>query len=332
MPALIGVDGDAPGLLVFHAGFEAVFFLAPPGALGLELLDADGFAFVVALGAGRIGVLVIPDVGGGRALGEEEEVGADAGVGIEDAVGQADDGVEVALGEEGFLDAGLDAFAEERAVGQHESGAAAGLEDLHEEHEEEVGGLAGAELGGVVGLDAVLLHAAEGRVGDDDVHALLRAPVAQGAGEGVVVADVGGDVDAVQEEIGHAQDVRQVLLFDAGEAVLDGALVGLGLGLLAEVLDGADEEAAGAAGGIEDGLAEAGIDLLDDELGDGARGVELAGVARGLEVFEELLVDVAEHVAVIGGVEIDAVDLVDDLPHQRAVLHVVVGILEGRCG
>ena len=72
-----------------------------------------------------------------------------------------------------------------------------------------------------------------------------------------------------------------------------------------------------------------GIDLLDDELGDGARGVEFAGVARGLEVLEELLVDVAEHVAVIGGVEVDAVDLVDDLAHQRAVLHVVVGVLEG---
>ena len=74
------------------------------------------------------------------------------------------------------------------------------------------------------------------------------------------------------------------------------------------------------------------IDLLDDELRDGARRVELAGVARGLEVLEELFVDVAEHVAVIGGVEVDAVDLVDDLPHQRAVLHVVVGVLETSCG
>ena len=119
-----------------------------------------------------------------------------------------------------------------------------GLEDLHEEDEEEVGRLAGAELGGEVGLDAVLLHAAKGRVGDDDVHSLLRAPVAQGAGEGVVVADVGGDVDAVEEQVGHAEDVRQVLFLDAREAVLDGALVGLGLGLLAQVLDGADEKAA----------------------------------------------------------------------------------------
>ena len=72
----------------------------------------------------------------GRALGEEEEVRADAGVGIEDAVGQADDGVEVALGEEGFLDARLHAFAEERAVRQHETGAAAGFEQFHDQHQE----------------------------------------------------------------------------------------------------------------------------------------------------------------------------------------------------
>ena len=77
-------------------------------------------------------------------------------------------------------------------------------------------------------------------------------------------------------------------------------------------------------------LAEARVDLLDHELGDGARRVELAGVAGGLQVVEQLLVDVAEHVAVVGGVEVDVVDLVDDLPHQRAGLHVVVGVLERR--
>jgi len=237
--------------------------------------------------------------------------------------------VEVALGEQGFLDAGLDAFAEESAVGQNESGAAAGLENLHQEHEKEVGGFAGAELGGEIGLDAVLFHAAEGRVGDDDIHALFRSPVAQGASQGVVVADVGGHVNAVQEEIGHAQHVREVLLLDAGEAFLDGAFVGFGLGLLAQMFDGADEETAGAAGGVEDGLAEAGVDLFDNELGDGAGSVEFTGVAGGLEVFEQFLVDVAEQVAVIGGVEVNGVDLVDDLAHQRAVLHVIVGILEG---
>ena len=45
----------------------------------------------------------------------------DAGVGVEDAVGQADDGVQVALCEQLLLDAGLDAFAEQGAVGQHQA-------------------------------------------------------------------------------------------------------------------------------------------------------------------------------------------------------------------
>jgi hypothetical protein len=66
------VDGDAPGLLVFLA-------IVPPRSFRLELLDADRFAFVVALGAGRIRVLVVPDVGGRLAGVEEEQVGADAG-------------------------------------------------------------------------------------------------------------------------------------------------------------------------------------------------------------------------------------------------------------
>ena len=72
-----------------------------------------------------------------------------------------------------------------------------------------------------------------------------------------------------------------------------------------------------------------GIDLLDDELGDGAGSVELSRIAGGLEVLEDFLVDVAEHVAVIGGIEIDAVDLVDDLTHEGAILHIIVGIFEG---
>lgn len=222
------VDADAPGLFALGA-------VGPPGFLGLEFLDADRFAFVVAFGAGRVGVLVVPDFGGGGSLGEEEEVGADTGVGVEDAVGEADDGVEVALGEEGFLDAGLHSLAEEGAVGQDDAGAASGLEELHDEDEEEVRRLAGAELGGEVGLDAVFLHAAEGRIGHDAVDAFLRAPVAEGAAEGVVMADAGGDVDAMEEEVGHAEDVGEVLFLDAGEALLDGALVLVGPRLGAKV-------------------------------------------------------------------------------------------------
>lgn len=55
------LDGDAPGLGIFDAGLERVRFVAPPSAFGVEFLDADRLALVVALRAGRIRVLVIPD-------------------------------------------------------------------------------------------------------------------------------------------------------------------------------------------------------------------------------------------------------------------------------
>ena len=40
-----------------------------------------GLVLLYALRAGRVRMLVVPDVFGGRALGEEQQVGLDAGVG-----------------------------------------------------------------------------------------------------------------------------------------------------------------------------------------------------------------------------------------------------------
>ena len=94
------------------------------------------------------------------------------------------------------------------------------------------------------------------------------------------------------------------------------------------VADGAGEEAAGAARRIEQGLARLGVDHPDHERGHGARRVVLARVAGRLQVVEQLLVDVAEVPSVGEVVEVDAVDLVDDLPQQVAGFHVVVGVLE----
>ena len=91
---------------------------------GLQVLDADGLGHRVGLLAIGDAVLVEPDLFRRLALLEEQQVGADGGVGLEDAVGQADDGVEVALLQQVLLEPGLDAFAEERAVGQDHGGAA----------------------------------------------------------------------------------------------------------------------------------------------------------------------------------------------------------------
>ena len=188
VPGLDLVDGNAPGKLAFLA-LALLSRFAPPLFLDIEFLDTDRFGFVVALHAGRIGVFVIPDVLGRLAFGEEQEVGLDAGVGGEDAVGQTDNGVQVALLQQFLLDARLDAFAEQRAVGQHDGAAATLAQEMDNEHEEKVGGFLGAIGGGKILLGAVLFHAAERRVGHDDVHAVVGGVTGVGPGKRVVVAD-----------------------------------------------------------------------------------------------------------------------------------------------
>jgi hypothetical protein len=84
--------------------------------------------------------------------------------------------VQVALRQQVLLEPGLDALAEQGSVGQDHGGAAAGLEQADDQGEEEVGGLAGAEVLREVGLDAVFLTPAEGRVGEDDVDAVASGP------------------------------------------------------------------------------------------------------------------------------------------------------------
>ena len=135
--------------------------------------------------------------------------------------------------------------------------------------------------------------------------------------------------DAMQEHVGDAEHVRELLFLHGAEGLHHFLLV---LGLfdvaVAHVAEGAGEKAAGAAGGVEEDFAGAGIDAVHHEGGDGAGGVVFAGVAGGLEVVEELLVDVAEVLALGEVVEVHGADLVDDLAHELAGLHVVVGVFE----
>ena len=96
----------------------------------------------------------------------------------------------------------------------------------------------------------------------------------------------------------------------------------------AHMTDGTGQEPAGAASRIEQRLTRFRVDHPRHERGHGARRVVFARVAGRLQVVQDLLVDVAEVPARSQVVEIDAVDLVNDLPHQLAGLHVVVGIPE----
>ena len=98
--------------------------------------------------------------------------------------------------------------------------------------------------------------------------------------------------------------------------------------MFAHVPQGAGEKSAGAASGVQQYFTGPGIDTFGHEGRNRAGRVVLARVASALQVVEDLLVDVAEVLALGQVVEVDLLDLVDDLPHELAGLHVVVGILE----
>ena len=107
--------GDFPGPVVFLP------FVPPFEAVG-EFLELDGLGLGVVLPAFGQRLLVVPDLFGRAERSKNSEVRRDARVGSEDAVGQADDGVQVEVFEQFFLDAGADAIAEESAVGHDDSG------------------------------------------------------------------------------------------------------------------------------------------------------------------------------------------------------------------
>ena len=97
---------------------------------------------------------------------------------------------------------------------------------------------------------------------------------------------------------------------------------------LAHVAQSASEKAAGAAGGIEKDFSGLWVDSVHHEAGNGAGRVIFAGISGALKVIENLLINIAEMLALGEVVKIHLVDLVDDLPHELAGLHVVVGIFE----
>jgi hypothetical protein len=85
----------------------------PPGKAGGEFLELERLSFRVLLSAFGEGVLVVPDLFSGAGAVEEKEVGRDACVRGEDAVGEADDGVEIKVLEQILFDTGADAIAEQ---------------------------------------------------------------------------------------------------------------------------------------------------------------------------------------------------------------------------
>ena len=170
-----------------------------------------------------------------------------------------------------------------------------------------------------------------GGIGKNNVHAVLGTVILKGRESVLSCRILVGTSIPCSMHVGHGQHVRQRLLLDSVDGVLqDGHVLGC-FGLFLEMLDGAGEKAARSAGRIKNRLAQSGIENIDHELRNGTRSVVFAGIASRLQIGENLLVNVVEEVPVLRGVEIHILfNGVDDLAKERTRLHVVVGVLKDR--
>jgi hypothetical protein len=79
---------------------------------------------------------------------------------------------------------------------------------------------------GEVGLDTIFLAAAEGWIGKNDINTIRLRIADVRSRQCVVVTDEGRIVDVVEQHVGNAEHVRQLLFLRSAERLLHLLLVG----------------------------------------------------------------------------------------------------------
>jgi hypothetical protein len=181
----------------------------------------------------HVGEVVVPDLFGLPALGEEQQVGfhARAGGG-EDPAGQADDGPQVALVHQLALglDKGALVGAEQQPLVEHDGAGALGASSLRMSCTNSTWvELVSKAKFFWASLPSLPPKGGLVRMYVEEFGGLFeQRGIGGAAGQGVAVPEV-GLVDAVQHQIGQRDRENQVLLFAAEEGVvLEGVDIGAG--------------------------------------------------------------------------------------------------------
>ena len=135
--------------------------------------------------------------------------------------------------------------------------------------------------------------------------------------------------NVMQQHIGHAQQIRKRLFLNSINAVIKPLLICGVPYLLGELSQPRSDKSTGSAGKICHLFAQLGLYHQCHKLGDCSRRVKLTGRTSRLQFPQNLLIDKAKGVAFLHIVKLDLVNDINDLTKINAVLHIVVGVLEG---
>ena len=207
--------------------------------------------------------------------------------------------MQVKLVEQLSFDGRFYTLTKKEAIGKHHcSPTGVVLQQMHDQRQKKVSSFAGLVLSGKVVFYTILFHTTERRIGDDNIYPISGAVVLERAAEGVVVTDVGGDINTVQHHVGQGKHVRERFFFHPMNTLLQNEQVVRVVYLLLEMLNGIGEKAASTTCRIEHGFTQLRIENFNHKLCHRTRSIVFTCVTGRLQIGQNFFVDVIEEVTV----------------------------------
>ena len=260
---------------------------------------------------------------------EEQQIGGNGSIGAEHRAGQSDNGMQIKLANELFLDVYLGVVqTKQKAVRHDNGGSAVLLQAVQDDRHKQVGCFRTCQVVGEEALNRLVLMPTIGRIHQYHIKLIIIRIVQQIVFQRVHVIDV-RDFNIMQQHIGYAQQIGKRLFFNSVNAIIQLLLSGGVRYLLGELSKPRGDKSTGATGEICHLFAQLRLYHQCHKLGDCSRRIEFTGRTSRLQLPQNLLIDKTESMAFLHIVKLNLVSDINDLTKINAVLHIVVSILEG---
>lgn len=253
---------------------ECKQYLSPVGRDKVEVLSIRGHIQTVE-----------PGFLDGACPVKEQDIGGNGGIGCKNTTRHTNDCLQVEFRQQLLLDVHLSIVCtKQETVGQDHRYTDIFLQAVHNDRHKQVSSLRAGKVIGEMILDLCLLAAAIGRVHKDYIEAVIVGIVQHIFQQRVVMVHP-GNVQPMEQQIGDAEHVGKLLLFNAIDGIAILFCIGSITHLLLQFLQPAGDKATGAAGKVGHGLANLWLYHLGHEVRYRTRSIEFTGRTSTLKLF-----------------------------------------------
>ena len=151
---------------------------------------------------------------------KEQQIGGNGSVGAEHRAGQSDNGVQIKLANELFLDVYLRIVQTEQETIRHDnSSSAVFLQAVQDDRHKQIGGFRACQIVWEEALNGLILMPAIGRIHQYHIKLIIIRIIQQIMLQGVRVIDV-WNFNVMQQHIGHTEQIRERLFLNPINAVV----------------------------------------------------------------------------------------------------------------